>query len=123
MSRLGAASPPQRGQLKHAQPAGTALKAHAVRLRSYLHEELGPGGGVLHHVVHHSDECLALTHLQQRKERMIHSHTWATRSPQAACLRYFPGTVKSSNSWDLQILRLVSPALSHHFVNPVPGTA
>lgn len=36
--------------------------------RPYLHEELGPGGRAPHHTVHHADESLALTHLQQRKE-------------------------------------------------------
>lgn len=36
----------------------------------YLHVELGPRGGALHHPVHHSDEGLALAHLRHTgKER------------------------------------------------------
>lgn len=36
---------------------------------SYLHVQLGPRGGVLHHSVHHTDQSFALTHLRQtRKE-------------------------------------------------------
>lgn len=36
----------------------------------YLHVELGPRGGGLHHPVHHSDEGLALAHLRHTgKER------------------------------------------------------
>lgn len=47
----------------------------------YLHEEVGPGGGALHHSVHHADESLALAHLQRRKERTIHSALATAVSP------------------------------------------
>ena len=37
---------------------------------SYLHVQLSPRGGALHHSVHHTDQSLALAHLwQTRKEK------------------------------------------------------
>lgn len=68
--------------LDHARAAEMeAGGGHAARQRSYLHEDLGPGGGVLHHAIHHTDESLALTHLQRRKEWTIQTRTPAELSP------------------------------------------
>lgn len=53
--------------------AGTAARHEPCRAwwpEPYLHVELGPRGGGLHHPVHHSDEGLALAHLRHTgKER------------------------------------------------------
>lgn len=47
----------------------------------YLHEEVGPGGGAPHHAVHHTDESLALTHLQRREERRVRTQAPARHRP------------------------------------------
>lgn len=46
-----------------------------------MHEELGPGGRVSHHAVHHTDESLTLTHLQQRKEQTTPTQSRTETSP------------------------------------------
>ena len=71
------------GPTMHKQLKNGVDGDHAARQRSYLHEELGPGGGVLHHAVHHTDESLTLTHLQQRKEQTIQTQTHRETSPHA----------------------------------------
>lgn len=73
---------------------------HAARQRSYLHEELGPGGGVLHHAVHHGDESFALTHLQQRKEWTDGSHSdpCTGKLSQPSCAD-FPEAGTGSSPW------------------------
>lgn len=59
----------------------------------YLHVELGPRGGVLHHSVHHTDQSLALTHLQQtRKEISDISRDVASLLVQAPMFRAQYGT-------------------------------
>lgn len=44
----------------HARAAGPARRPEA-----YLHVELSPRGGGLHHPVHHTDQGFALAHLRQ----------------------------------------------------------
>lgn len=75
---------------------------HAARQRSYLHEELGPGGGALHHAIHHTDESLTLTHLQQRKERMIQTQTHIEISPPHPPGLAFQETGEGGSPWGFQ---------------------
>jgi len=44
--------------------AGVAAM-HGPRPEAYLHVELSPRGGGLHHPVHHTDQGFALAHLRQ----------------------------------------------------------
>lgn len=112
MSRLDTVSLIPRGATRPCTSSSDGIdRDHAARRRSYLHEELGPGGGVLHHAVHHTDESLALTHLQQRKERTDCSHSDPLRKLPAspcACSR----KQGRAAALGLQHLCLASPPLA-----------
>ena len=75
-----------------------------------MHEELGAGGGALHHAVHHTDQSLALTHLWQREERAAQMQSTRGSSP---CLPGLQETAEGgSSSWGLQHPLCSRPSLT-----------
>jgi hypothetical protein len=110
------------GRPDHAQAAEMPLtRGHAGRQRPYLHEELGPGGGVLHHSVHHTDESLTLTHLQQRREWMIRTQSHIRVSPPHPPMLVCRKQGKAVALGASRTLYLTSPSLA--LVNSVSGPA
>lgn len=73
-----------------------------------MHEELGAGGGALHHAVHHTDQSLALTHLRQREERAAQVQP-SRGLPHAL---WAPGAVEGGSSWGLQHPLCSRPSLT-----------
>lgn len=56
--------------------------------KAYLHVELSPRGGALHHPVHHTDQGFALAHLRQTGKEMSE----VSGEVRAQC---WPGTLRA----------------------------
>lgn len=81
------------GDLGDERGVAGAAAMQGPRPGPYLHVELSPGGGGLHHPVHHTDQGFALAHLRQTGEESAERSAgtrWVTSE------RLSPGALRAS---------------------------